>query len=98
MKEVTLEVLHDAANRLLFEMSEDQYKTLLAEFSSLMSQKEILESVEGLGDYSPMTFPFSCENSYLREDEPVLPLSRVEALSNAGSVKDHQIKIPKVIG
>ena len=98
MKEVTLEVLHDAANRLLFEMSEDQYKTLLAEFSSLMNQKEILDSVEGLEDYSPMTFPFSCENSYLREDEPVHPLSRAEALSNAGSVKDHQIKIPKVIG
>ena len=45
-----------------------------------------------------MTFPFPCENSFLREDVPSAPLNRDEALANAGSKEDGQIKLPKVVG
>ena len=98
MKEINLDVLKDAANRLLFDMSEEEYQTLLAEFSILTKQMETIGKIEGLDDYEPMTFPFECETTYLREDEPTEPLSREEALSNAGSVLDNQIKLPKVVG
>ena len=38
MKEYNIEVLKDAANRLLFDMSEEEYKTLLEEFDIITKQ------------------------------------------------------------
>ena len=98
MKEINLDVLKDAANRLLFDMSDEEYQTLLDEFAVLTKQMETIGKIEGLDDFEPMTFPFDCETTYLREDEPEEPLSRDDALANAGSVLDHQIKLPKVVG
>ncbi len=97
MKKVDKTILEEAANRLLFTMSEEQYDTLLDEFSILLKQMETLGEVQDLDAYDPMTFPFSCETSYLREDEPMTPLSQEEALKNAGNVQDGQIKLPKVV-
>jgi len=98
MKEINLDVLKDAANRLLFDMSEEEYQTLLQEFDVLAKQMETIGQIEGLENYEPMTFPFDCETTYLREDEPIEPLNRDDALSNAGSVLDNEIKLPKVVG
>ncbi|MBO4540445.1 MAG: hypothetical protein J5736_00500 [Bacilli bacterium] len=98
MKEITIDVLHDAANRLLFDMSDEEYQTLFEEFKILMKQMETIGKIEGLEELEPMTFPFECGNPYLRDDIAEEPLSRDEALSNSGSVQDHAIKLPKVVG
>lgn len=98
MKEITIDVLKDAANRLLFTMSEEEYETLLDEFSVLKAQMKMIGDAKDLDSYEPMTFPFDCETSFLREDIPDAPLSVEEALANAGSKEDGQIKLPKVIG
>lgn len=98
MKEITMDVLKDAAHRLLFTMSEDEYQTLLDEFGVLKSQMELIGKIPDLDSYEPMTFPFECTTSFLREDIPSAPLTTEEALSNAGCVEDGQIKLPKVVG
>ena len=98
MKTITIDVLKDAANRLLFDMSEEEYQTLYEEFQILTKQMETIGKIEGLENYEPMTFPFPCETSFLREDEAVEPLDPKVALSNAGSTLDGQIKLPKVVG
>lgn len=98
MKEITMDVLKDAAHRLLFTMSEKEYETLFEEFGILKSQMEKIGEIQGLESYGPMTFPFPCEVSYLREDIPDEPLTTEEALRNASSKEDGQIKLPKVIG
>jgi aspartyl-tRNA(Asn)/glutamyl-tRNA(Gln) amidotransferase subunit C len=98
MKEITMDVLHDAANRLLFDMSEQEYQTLYEEFKILTKQMEKIGKIEGLEAYAPMTFPFDVTVDYLREDVAETPLPRDEALKNAGSVQDHEIKLPKVVG
>lgn len=98
MKEITMDVLKDAAHRLLFTMSEKEYETLLEEFGILARQMEKIGEIQGLESYEPMTFPFPCENFFLREDVPSAPLNRDEALANAGSKEDGQIKLPKVVG
>ena len=98
MKEVNKEVLKDAANRLLFDMSDEEYDKLLAEFNTIQSQLELIGKIEGVEDAVPMTFPFDVSIDFLREDEPIEPLSKDEALQNAGSIKDGQIKLPKVVG
>ncbi len=98
MKTISKEVLKDAANRLMFDLSDEQYDTLFEEFMILQKQMEKIGDIEGLDEYPPMTFPFDCETSYLREDEAATPLKPEEVLKNAGSVKDGQIKLPKVVG
>jgi aspartyl/glutamyl-tRNA(Asn/Gln) amidotransferase C subunit len=97
MKTITMDVLKDAANRLLFDMSEDEYKTLYEEFGVLTKQMEKIGEIKGLEDYEPMTFPFDCATDYLREDVAETPLPRDEALKNAGNKQDEQIKLPKVV-
>ena len=97
MKTISMDVLKDAANRLLFDMSVEQYKTLYEEFQILTKQMETIGKIEGLESYEPMTFPFDCSTSFLREDVAEEPLTRDEALRNAGNKQDDQIKLPKVV-
>jgi len=98
MKAINKEVLKDAAKRLLFEMSEQEYDTLLQEFDVVIKQMELIGKIEGVDDYAPMTFPFECTTTYLREDIPARPLSKDEALRNAKNKLGGQIKLPKVVG
>lgn len=97
MKKVTKEVLKDAAERLMFQLDEEEYDVLLDEFSILEVQMAKIGHVPGLDLEEPMTFPFDVAVTTLREDEVHDVLSRDEALMNAYSKKDGQIKLPKVI-
>ena len=97
MKKVSKEVLKTAANNLMFDMSEEQYDTLLKEFDIIQSQMEFLGTIEGIDDLEPMTFPFDVTIDYLREDEAEKPLTQKQALKNAHDVVLGQIKLPKVV-
>ncbi|HBF67889.1 MAG TPA: Asp-tRNA(Asn)/Glu-tRNA(Gln) amidotransferase GatCAB subunit C [Firmicutes bacterium] len=97
MKKYDINVLKDAANRLLFDMSDEEYETLLNEFDIITKQMLVLGENESIDKYEPMTFPFECATSYLREDVPTKPLSREEALRNANHKAGGQIKLPKVV-
>ncbi len=97
MKEYNKEVLKDAAHRLLFDMSEEEYDTLLDEFSIIIKQMNVIGEHPEIDKFEPMTFPFDCTTSYLREDIPSTPLSKTEALRNANNKVGGQIKLPKVV-
>ena len=97
MKTYNIDVLKDAANRLLFDMSDSEYKTLLKEFDIVTSQMKIIGENKELDSYEPMVFPFECTTSYLREDEPAEPLTREEALRNSSRKAGGQIKLPRVV-
>lgn len=98
MKEINLDVLKDAAHRLMFDMSKEEYQTLLKEFDILTKQMNKMGEIEGLENYEPMTFPFDVTIDFIREDIPQKPLDKEDALRNAGSVLDGEIKLPKVVG
>lgn len=97
MKEYNIEVLKDAAKRLLFDMSEEEYATLEKEFDIVTKQMKILGSDKTIDAYEPMTFPFECTTTFLREDVPGTPLTREEALKNSKRKVGGQIKLPKVV-
>ena len=97
MKEINKETLKTAANKLMFEMSEEQYNNLLNEFDIIISQMELIGKIEGVDDATPMTFPFDVTSTYLREDVATEPLSRDEALKNAKDVVDGQIRLTRVV-
>ena len=98
MKEVNKDVLKEAANKLLFDMSEEEYDTLLEEFSIITKQMTFISEIPGVDSEVPMTFPFDVTISCLREDVPSIPLSRDETLKNAHDVVEGQIRLPKVVG
>ena len=98
MKPINREILKNAANKLMFDMDDKQYDTLLNEFSTILNQMELIGKIPGVDDVEPMTFPYEISTSYLREDVVEVPLEREEALKNASDVVDGQIRLPKVVG
>ena len=97
MKEVTKDVLVDCATRLMFEMEDSEYELLTEEFDTIKQQLGLIGKIEGVDEYTPMTFPYPVFTTFLREDEPTEPLAKEDVLKNAGSVQDGQIKLPKVV-
>lgn len=98
MKEITKELLQDCAHRLLFDMTDEQYEVLQNEFDIILKQMNIIGSLEGIDQVSPMTFPFDVTVDYLREDDVVETITKEEALRNAKDIVEDQIRLPKVVG
>ena len=97
MKKVSKEILKNTANKLMFDMTDEQYDMLVKEFSILIKQMELIGDIPNVDDAEPMTFPFDITNDLLREDEPTSPLNREDVLKNATDVVDGQIRLPKVV-
>ena len=97
MKKANKEVLKEAANRLMFDMSDEQYATLLEEFNIIIKQMELISHIPGVDEVNPMTFPFEIESPSLNDDVSEEPLDREEALKNAKDVVDGKIRLPKVV-
>ncbi len=97
MKEYNINVLKDAANRLLLDMSESEYETLLSEFDIVTKQMKAIGDNKTIDQYEPMVFPFEVFTTELREDVAEQPLSREEAIRNSQRKVGGQIKLPKVV-
>ena len=97
MKNINKETLKMAANKLMFDMSEEQYNHLLNEFDVIVSQMTLIGKIEGVDNATPMTFPFDVTSTKLREDVATTPLDRDVALRNAKDVVDGQIRLPRVV-
>ena len=97
MKPVNKDVLKEAAHRLLFEMNDDEYETLLKEFEVISKQMDLISEIDGVEDVEPMTFPFPVFTDVLREDIAEETPSRDETLKNTSDVVDGMIKLPKVV-
>ena len=97
MKQVTKEILKNTANKLLFDMSDEQFEQLVKEFEIITKQMELIKDIPGVDDAERMTFPFDNANTYFREDIQSSPLNRDEVLKNASDVKDGQFRLPKVV-
>ena len=97
MKKVDKSTLKEAANRLMFDMSDEQYENLLSEFDIIIAQMKLIDDLQDVDQLTPMTFPFEVTTDYLREDVKEEPLSQKDALKNAKDVSDGQIVIPRVV-
>ena len=97
MKEYNIDVLKDAANRLLLDMSDSQYETLLSEFDIVTKQMKPLGDNKELDKIEPMVYPFEVFTTEMREDVAEQPLTREEALRNSQRKVGGQIKLPKVV-
>lgn len=98
MKEINIDVLKEASEKLMFKMNEKEYETLLAEFETITKQMALISDIPGVDDAKPMTFPYEVKTTFLREDVASEPIDRDEALKNAKDVVEGQIRLPKVVG
>ena len=97
MNKVNKETLKLSAEKLMFEIDDSQYDTLIKEFNRIVLAMEEIGKLPHIDEVEPMIFPFEVTTTYLREDIPEEPLSREDALKNSQDVKDGQIKLPKVV-
>lgn len=91
------EELKTYANKLMFDMSEEEYDTLLIEFDILLKKMDYINKIDGIEDIEPSMFPFKIETS-LREDEVKNTISTQDALKNCKNSKYDQVIVPKVVG
>lgn len=94
---ITKEKLEDYAKKLMFEMNDEEYKTLQEEFDIILKQMDLIGKIENLKNIEPMTFPFLLENVEMREDIPKKSLDINDVLKNAKEVENSMVKVPKVV-
>ena len=89
--------LKEYANKLMFDMDDDQYETLQEEFEIILKQMDLIGKIPNISDVTPMTFPFPNEDVELREDEVGDYLTVGEVLENTKHQLNDQVKVPKVV-
>ena len=94
---ITKEKLKDYANKLMFDMEDNEYETLLKEFDVIEEQMKFVANIEGVSNTTPMTFPFDMDYVVLRDDSISENIDYKEALKNSKNVSDREIKVPKVV-
>lgn len=94
---VTKEKLKSYANKLMFDMEDEEYETLLNEFEVILKQMDLIGNISNINNVEPMTFPFELENVELRNDNESRNIEIEDALSNTASKKGREIRVPKVV-
>jgi len=94
---IEIEKLKDYARKLMFEMQEEEYKTLQEEFEVILKQMELINKIENIKDIEPMTFPYLNTACKLRNDEIKETLTKEELMLNVREKERNQVKIPKVV-
>lgn len=94
---ITKEKLKMYANKLMFDMNDEEYETLSNEFEIIEKYMDIIANIENISQVEPMTFPYELENVELRNDNESRNIELEDALSNAGSKKGREVRVPKVV-
>lgn len=96
---ITKEKLELLAKKLMFEMNEEEYNTLLDEFDIILKQMDYIDKIEDIDSVDPMTFPFdlNLDDSYLREDTPNNEITFDDMKVNIKDYEANKVKVPKVV-
>ena len=94
---VTKEQLKNYANKLMFDMNDEEYETLLKEFDVILKQMDLIGKIKEIDGIEPMTFPFEIDDVELRCDEVTRTVAIEHALKNADSKEGNEVKVPKVV-
>ena len=94
---ITKEKLKNYAAKLMFDMNDEEYETLLNEFDVILKQMDLIGNIEDISSVEPMTFPYELDSVELRNDEESRNIEIEDALSNTGSKKGREIRVPKVV-
>lgn len=93
----TSEIVDDLANKLLIDLTRDENKMILDEFSDIDKDFKVFEKIEGLDKVEPMSWCLDRIIDTLREDivEDSVPID--DLLKNSGRANDREIEVPRVV-
>lgn len=94
---IECETLKKYAGKLMFDMNDDEYKTLQKEFDVMLKQMDLIGKIEGINEVEPMTFPYEYILEEYRDDNEVRNVENSIILSNAKDVEGREISVPKVV-
>ena len=94
---ISKQKLKDYANKLMFDMNDNEYETLQNEFEIILKQMNLIGEIEEIKGVEPMTFPFIIEDVVLRDDTISRCIETEEALSNCHGKKGNEVKVPRVV-
>ena len=96
---ITRDKLEEYAKKLMFEMNEDEYKTLEDEFEVILGQMALIDNIKDIEGVIPMTYPFDLEldDSYLREDVANNEICFDDMKVNVKEYENNMVKVPKVV-
>lgn len=96
---ITRDKLEEYAKKLMFEMNEDEYKTLKDEFEVILKQMEFIDNIKDIDSVQPMTYPFDLEldDCCLREDIASNEISFDDMKINVKEYENNMVKVPKVV-
>ena len=63
----------------------------------VLKQMDLIGNIEDINSVEPMTFPFELDSVELRDDSESRNIEIEDALSNTGSKKGREIRVPKVV-
>ena len=79
---INISDLKDYAHKLMFDMDDLEYETLLKEFDVVLKQMNIISKFDNIDKIEPMVLPFPIEVK-LRSDDLIEVLTREDVLKNA---------------
>lgn len=95
-KKMTTQMLHEFAEELMFNLSEEQCENLLLEFKAIDKQMEIVTNIN-TNNIEPLNYPLPIVNTFLRPDNIGEPLTVKSILSIAPEIEKDYISINQVI-
>ncbi|MCI8575437.1 MAG: Asp-tRNA(Asn)/Glu-tRNA(Gln) amidotransferase subunit GatC [Bacilli bacterium] len=100
MSRFTKEMVNELADKLLFDLSEEENQMVLDEFEEIDRNMNKINKIADIEKVDVMTHPFEIEFSIsdLREDDNIEELSQEDVLQNAGHKNLTSIIVPKVVG
>jgi len=89
--------LKDYANKLMFDMADEEYETLSQEFDTILKQLDLIGEIDNISEVEPMTFPYLKEDVALRSDADSRVVDVDVAFSNCHGKKGDEVKVPRVV-
>lgn len=93
---ITTKMLHEFAEELMFNLSDEQCENLLLEFKAIEKQMEIVTNINTTA-IEPLNYPLSINNNLLRNDNIGESLTCKSILSIAPETENDYISINQVI-
>ena len=97
MNRFTKELIDQLADKLYFSLSEIENEKLLAEFSIIEEEMNLISSLPNIENFEPMSHPFELPKTYLRNDIANSSLKVSDAFLNCDQINDREIEIPRMV-
>ncbi len=97
MSRFTKEMINDYADKLLIGLTEDENKMVLEEFDEIDKNIDLINEIENVKSIEPMSHCLDDFEFELREDIATESIPVDVIFSNCDSMRDNEVKVPKVV-